>query len=178
MDEDGQRYMAFHCLKQWAKAVVIARDRIETAMREQREILAEMAQGRNYQHHLELNNKLQDCGDRFRIERHSVLIAAAQLLAHRKWLSKFELVPEAVFAELDACGAVIVDLRNKNEHVIDYFLDKGRYPNTWTHFDGGGYADASATIDDKIGGRLSWNDLAEIARRILAALQEFKPRPS
>jgi hypothetical protein len=45
---------------------------------------------------------------------------------------------------------------------------------SWWHTSDGGSADASATVDDKIGGRLSWNEVAKIADKLLKDMAPYK----
>jgi len=64
----------------------------------------------------------------------------------------------------------IKELRDANEHVIEYFIAKGRYPETWFFQTPEGKSDASATVGTKIGLRLDWNKLREAVTKLLAAL--------
>jgi hypothetical protein len=66
-------------------------------------------------------------------------------------------------------------MRDMNEHVIEYFKGEGKRPHDWIHKDGGGSADASSTIDTKIGGRLDWEELGAAAQRLLEKLKPLGP---
>jgi hypothetical protein len=101
-------------------------------------------------------------------------LAAGQLVAHRKWIKDLGIIPDDVFAGLDVKAETIRDLRHKSEHVVEYFLGRGHNMESWWHTSDGGSADASATVDDKIGGRLSWNEVAKIADKLLKDMAPYK----
>ena len=61
-------------------------------------------------------------------------------------------------------------MRNKNEHVIEYFLGKGKFPQDWFNETDGGIVDASSTFDTRIGNRLDWREVAQAANQLLFRL--------
>ena len=64
----------------------------------------------------------------------------------------------------------INELRNMNEHVLEYFQDKGRFQHEFIYATDQAIADASSTIEDRIGNRLSWKDVSDIMERLLHQL--------
>jgi hypothetical protein len=58
-------------------------------------------------------------------------------------------------------------MRDLNEHAVEYFIGPGKFPHKWFHTDEGAIADASSTINDRIGNRLSWNEVAAATQRLL-----------
>jgi len=109
----------------------------------------------------------------FQYERHLFLISAYKLIEHVDWALRLNFLDKSLFAEIHSLRGEIKSLRDMNEHAVEYFLGKGRRRDEWLHVDEGAIADASSTIDTKIGNRLDWNEVATITRRLLNALPKF-----
>jgi hypothetical protein len=50
-----------------------------------------------------------------------------------------------------------------------------RRPKDWTYVEGGGIADASSTVDTRIGNRLDWVKLGAAAERLFAVIGDMEP---
>ena len=108
-------------------------------------------------------------------ERQLFCNAAQKLLEHRRWVQGLGFLDGALFRELDKFAHDINVMRDMNEHVIEYFRGKGQRPQDWVHESEGGTADASSTVDTKIGGRLDWVELGAAAQRLLATISPMGP---
>ena len=53
-----------------------------------------------------------------------------------------------------------------SDDVVEYFLGQGHHQKKFTHLTDEGIADASSTLGDRIGNRLSWNAVAEAAAHL------------
>ena len=83
------------------------------------------------------------------------LIAANQAVDFGKWAVKTGAITADVISELLTVADDINELRNMNEHVLEYFQDKGRFQHEFIYATDQAIADASSTIEDRIGNRLS-----------------------
>lgn len=106
----------------------------------------------------------------FQRERQFFLTASRQLLAHVHWAERLSFLDNKNFSEFKSFGNDIKSLRDLNEHVIEYFEGAGQRRENWMSENDLGRADASSTVDQRIGGRLDWNELAAVTHRLLAKL--------
>lgn len=106
----------------------------------------------------------------FQRERQFFLTASRQLLAHVHWAERLSFLDNEVFSEFKSFENNIKSLRDINEHVIEYFEGAGKRRENWMTENELGHADASATVNQRIGGRLDWNELAGVTRRLLPKL--------
>jgi hypothetical protein len=155
MDVESQKFMALEGLHSWARGVISHVKAMEAA--------------RGSMFSLD-NDRRTEASRSFQRERHLFLTAAHKMLEHINWISKLSFIDSSVFAELKALENDIKELRDMNEHVIEYFLGRGKRPENWVYESDGGIADASSTIDSKIGGRLDWNQVASAAERLIRVL--------
>ncbi|MES0161602.1 hypothetical protein [Mesorhizobium sp. C268A] len=95
----------------------------------------------------------------FEVNRHCFLIAAFKLLEHAEWAVHVGALDAALTTELNAHAANIKRLRDLNEHKVEYFMGGGRRRALWNHEEDGGTADASSTINTRIGNLLDWRTL-------------------
>jgi hypothetical protein len=75
-----------------------------------------------------------------------------------------------IFGEFNAIRKDIKELRDMNEHVVEYFIGGGRSRDIWYHATDEGVADASSTVNTKIGNRLDWVAVAGAAERLIDRL--------
>jgi hypothetical protein len=157
MDIEDQKFMAFEGIQSWARATITQVARIEISSARQR------AQGEE-----RFNATRQ-----FMADRHLFLIAAFKLTECIEWAKDLNFLDSGMFTEIDALAADIKAMRDLNEHALEYFIGKGRFPEKWRHVAEGGVVDASSTVNDRIGNRVSWNEVAVAAKRLLAKLPDY-----
>ena len=109
----------------------------------------------------------------FQRDKLAFLIAANQLVQYVVWAREIGVVAIDAGTDLQKHSSEIRDIRNKNEHVIEYFSGNGHAPKTWVYTDDGGTADASSTVDSRIGGRLDWNEVAAASETLLKEIPLF-----
>lgn len=102
----------------------------------------------------------------FQVNRHWFLIAANKLVEYIEWAKKLDYLDPSMFAEIDALADEIKKTRDMNEHVIDYFVGKGRKPADWVVVESHGTSDASSTIGSMIGGRVDHKEVVLAARKL------------
>lgn len=154
MEIESQKFMALEGVHAWARAVLVQVDRIETALRNM---------------HPPVVDRLEPARV-FQVERHLFLIAAHKLTEYADWVCKLDFLDPSTFSELFLLKEDIRTLRDMNEHVVDYFLGRGRKPDEWLHVTDGAIADASSTINSLIGNRLDWHRVAAVARSLIGRL--------
>ena len=152
--------MALEGLHAWADGILAQVGRIDTARNSMRTDIA------NYEARLAAQRA-------FYRGRHFFLIAAYKLIEYADWASDSGVVDKDNFSEIFSFRNDIKQMRDLNEHVVEYFLGRGRKPSDWLHVDEQSITDASSTINSKIGGRLDWNDVANAARRLIGLLPPF-----
>jgi hypothetical protein len=178
MTLDEQKFMAFEGLLGWTSAVVTQAQRVTAA---RGDFLAQLDRrraqqaGRGPEEMRELILQQRLAQQRFQTDRHLFCNAAYQLLEHRRWVKDLGFLDDALFEEFDKFADDIDVMRDMNEHAIEYFRGKGLRPHDWVHQDEGGTADASATVDTKIGGRLDWVELGAAVQRLLARIRPMGP---
>src|SRR5690349_6012759 len=115
MNEEDQKYMALAGLRSWCAAVLRQVERLEAA-----------------------RNVHPDFNTAFQSERHLFLIATWKMIEHVDWVVKLQLLEKDLFANIEAFRNDAWLMRNKNEHVIEYFLGKGKFPQDWFNETDGG----------------------------------------
>jgi hypothetical protein len=98
------------------------------------------------------------------------LIAAYKLLEYVDWAKQLAFLDTALFREIEGLRSDIKEMRDLNEHAIEYFMEKGRFPQKWLDISDAAITDASATIGDKIGNRLNWHEVGMVAKKLITAL--------
>jgi hypothetical protein len=159
MDAEAQKFMALEGLHTWATAVLVQVERITAATRMIRDHAARVNATRAFQR-----------------ERHLFLIAANKVLQYIDWASQLAFLDAAIFAEFNELRPTIKDLRDMNEHVVEYFTGGGRYRDIWLHATDEVVADASSTVTTRIGNRLDWVQVAEAAKRLISRLPDHYVR--
>jgi hypothetical protein len=106
----------------------------------------------------------------FQFERHLFLIASCKLTEYADWACKLEFLDNSVFSDLFSLKTDIKALRDMNEHVVDYFLGRGRKPDEWLTVTEESIADASSTVESRVGNRLDWNRVATVVRDLIGRL--------
>jgi hypothetical protein len=106
----------------------------------------------------------------FEVSRHCFLIAAFKLLEHAEWAVQVDAFDAVLTVELNAHAKNIKRLRDLNEHKLEYFMGGGRRRALWNHEEDGGTADASSTVDTRIGNLLDWREVSRIAAKLNEAL--------
>lgn len=146
--------MAFEGIRSWAQATITQVERIEAARREAFSADEQKFKGMR----------------KFQTERHLFLVAANKLTENIAWAKKLDFLEPSLFLEFEELKKDIKDMRDLNEHAIEYFLGQGRCKEKWIKEDETAIADASSTIDDRIGNRLSWNAVSTAAIKLLDRL--------
>jgi hypothetical protein len=181
MTLDEQKFMAFEGLLGWTAAVANQAQRVTDARDKMFAVMARRTDRspgwtERYAEEVRANaTAFRLAQQSFQTERHLFCNAAYKLLEHRRWVQDLEFIDDALFEELDQFARDIDVMRDMNEHAIEYFRGKGRRPHDWVHQDGGGTADASSTVDTKIGGRLDWVELGAAVQRLLARIGPMGP---
>ncbi|MGZ8300745.1 MAG: hypothetical protein ACXWU5_10220 [Rhodoplanes sp.] len=157
METEDQKFMALEGLHAWANGVLIQVARIEAARDAMREDMAA---------HTRLTEQIRS----FQRERHLFLIAAYKMLEYIDWIESLSFIDKSIFSEVLSYRKDIKDLRDMNEHVVDYFLGGGHRRGDWLHIDETAIADASSTVGSKIGDRLDWSQLAAAVERLIEHL--------
>jgi len=170
-----QKFMAFEGLLGWAAAAVTQAKRVTAASDNLSSEAHRRANSPVGQDHRESILRYRLANQSFQTERHLFCNAAHKLLEYRNWVQDLGFLDDALFEELDNFAHDIDVMRDMDEHVIEYFKGEGKRPHDWIHKDGGGSADASSTIDTKIGGRLDWEELGAAAQRLLEKLKPLGP---
>lgn len=165
MEVEEQKFMALEGIQTWAKATIEQVARIEAANKAQFPELADADLPQFL-----ANEARFDAGRQFRAERLLFLIAAHKLIEHIEWAKKLSFLDNSIFSEVDALSSEIKTMRDLNEHAVEYFIGRGRFPEKWEHITEEAFADASSTINDRIGNRLSWNEVAAAAKALLSKL--------
>lgn len=157
MNIEEQKFMAIHGIHTWAKGALVQVERIDAA----RQTMLS-----NFDRHDERADAIQS----FQRERHLFLIAAHKTIEYADWIVSLNFLDSSIFSEIFSFRNDVKDLRDMNEHVREYFLGIGHRPEQWVHSDSEGSADASSTVNSKIGGRLDWNDFANATKRLIASI--------
>jgi hypothetical protein len=156
MNIDDQKFMALEGLHTWAGGVIERATHLN-------DLQSRFAGA-------DVRSNLTTVRRSFQRERYFFLTAANQLCAHINWANRLNFLEPDIFTELGAFQADIKALRDLNEHVIEYFEGGGQKPQEWWRETDRGKADASATVGQRIGDRLDWNELADAARRLVLKL--------
>jgi hypothetical protein len=162
MPVDEQRWVALESIHAWAGATI----RYAEACEHFRAKLQKLHE--NSFDHVALSRQ-------FQVDRHMLLIAAKRLVDHVTWAISLKYLDETPFQEILVLAEDIKVLRDLNEHSIEYLVsggEKGRKPQSWQFITEFGISDASGTIHDLIGGRLSWKQLIEVVRRMIEKLPD------
>lgn len=167
MSADKERFMAFCGLNQWAQCVVTQSKRVIQAAE----------QLTNFNRLLKFHTHPVFA---LHCEHHYFVIAAHQLIDHRKWIKDLGLCKNVDFSEIDSFSeGDINDLRNMREHVINYFQGRGKDKERWVFETPEYHADASSCVGTMIGGRLDYVKFTHATERLLIELQkEPIPYPS
>jgi hypothetical protein len=147
MDEESQRFMAFEGLRTWCVTALKQIERMNIARKER-----------------------DDESPSFNCEKHLFLIAAWKVVEHVDWVKKLNFVDDHKLTDFGQMREPLKTMRDKNEHVIEYFKSEGRYPDDWWYTMPGGVCDASATVGTLIGGRADWALIKSDIEKMLAAL--------
>jgi hypothetical protein len=163
MSPEEERFMAFEGLVQWTHAVVVQAARISEAQK-------------RWAKPDPTARRLAICESR--TECDYLAIAANKLLEFKKWVLSFGLCSTVDFSELYSFSREdIRALRNKREHVLEYF--KGESASGWWVETPEYKGDASGVGGTLIGGRLDWSAFGAAATRLLQRLlAEPIPFPS
>lgn len=189
---DEQRFLAHVGVIQWAQAICRARDRIIAA---EQAVLASMQMPPRSMQNLEQRARWYQERAKGRetttlaagTERALFCNAAAKLLAYREWAADLGVFPSVDFSGIDAfVRQDIIDLRNMNEHITEYFGQPGQNGKAggrdrarWYAEAGRTVADASAGMFGRIGNRLDFMAYAKAVEDLLPALlAESKPELS
>src|SRR6266550_665752 len=152
MSEESQRFMAFHGLRTWCMTAI-----------KQTELMMAAARVRAAGPGVAALD--------FNCEKHLFLISAWKVVEHVDWVKKLNFVDADLLTDFGPMREPLKIMRDKNEHVIEYFKNEGRYPDDWWYeVPGGGLCDASATAGSLIGGRADWVVIRADIERMLAAL--------
>jgi hypothetical protein len=164
MSEEGQKFMSLSGLRMWARAIVTGADRMGSALAGLRSSHAD--------HDAEYMLI-------FNAERHLFAVSAYKLIEHVAWAKTLSFLDHSVFAQIEALAGPIKQLRDLNEHALEYFRGPGLRPQEWTHSDADGSADASSTMGTLLGGRLDYKQLAQLARELRDRLPKayWPPEP-
>ncbi|RVD50986.1 MAG: hypothetical protein EOS30_03625 [Mesorhizobium sp.] len=154
MEIDDQRFMALEGTRTWASGTVHFAAECDR-------FLVDLSGS---------PENLQTSRRTFEVNRHCFLIAAFKLLEHAEWAVQVGALDADLTAELNIHAKNIKRLRDLNEHKLEYFTGGGRRPAIWNHEEDGGIADASSTIDTRIGNLLDWRVIARIAADLNEAL--------
>lgn len=165
MDIESQRFMALEGVHTWCRAVIEARTKLD-------DFWSASPDAEFFNTSESRTARMRD----FQIERYNFIMSAARLVAYCRWLVSLDFLDTSGVAALETHADTIRDIRNKNEHVIDYFLGEGHGMDTWWNADGS--IDASSTFDSMIGGRLDWRIIADIAIELRASLPEHYSPPT
>jgi hypothetical protein len=151
LDEEGQRFMAFDGLRSWCVTALKQIERMNIARKER-----------------------MDDSPSFNCEKHLFLISAWKVVEHVDWVNKLNFADANALTDFSPMREPLKLMRDLNEHVIEYFRSKGRYPDDWWHaMPDGGLCDASATVDTLIGGRVDWAIIKNEMEKMLAALPKY-----
>jgi hypothetical protein len=173
-DIEAQKFIAFEGICAWAEGVIKQAKRLyyaEAAIMQP--LLEEKGPAGGWRSHQEVVQQVRVNKHDYFCQRHYFILAANKLNEYRKWCKKLGLVPNSVFAELDHYKTVVNELRDMNEHIIEYFQGKGRKQDCWLRSDEFGTADASTTMGRRLGGRLDWIEFQAVAARLLEKLREI-----
>jgi hypothetical protein len=158
MTMEQERFMAFEGLVQWTQAAITQSAKVSAARDRQLDVIRDS-----------MKRRLAVLA--FHTECHFFAITASKLIEFRDWVFTFGLCPTVDFSEIDQFPAQdIKDLRDMREHVVDYFIGKGKFPARWNFQTPEYTADASSVHQTKIGGRLDWVEFGAATERLLPKL--------
>ncbi|MGX4771847.1 hypothetical protein ACWAUC_18890 [Bradyrhizobium guangdongense] len=160
-----QRFMALEGFLTWVRAVLVQADRVSSA---QDAIITQMR--------ARTGPEMRAMIHAFQAERHLFCVAAAKMLEHRRWIGDLDRVDSSVFAELDQFEADVQEMRNLNEHAIEYFRGKGRFPAKWDEQMKAYNSDPTGTQDSLIGGRLDWCALRAAVMNLMESFPNWNIR--
>lgn len=175
MPEDNEKFMAHAGLIQWTQAAFEQAVTV-TAASDRLRLREEM---------MDLSRRL-NATNAFHTQCHFFVISANKVFEYRKWSQSFGLFASVDFSEIDQFApADVKDLRNKREHIVEYFQGKGNRQETWVHKTPLHVSDASSVVGTLIGGRLDWVKFGAAAERLLPKLlaepipfpEPRRPRP-
>lgn len=106
----------------------------------------------------------------FERERYAFLMHTNRLIEYIEWATSLDFLDPKIFSDLLRFRDDVRYLRNKNEHVVEYFGGRKPVPNKWWHETAQSKTDASSTSGSKIGGRLDWEEVTETTIEMLAKL--------
>jgi hypothetical protein len=162
---NDQRFMAFEGLLTWIRAVVAQADRVSLA---QGAIVTEIRE--------RPGPTVRTLIHTFQAERHLFCVAAAKLFEHRKWIGDLDMLDPNLFVELDGFEEDVRAMRNLNEHAIEYFRGRGKFPAEWDLQMRSYNSDPTGTQDSLIGGRLDWFALRATVIRLMDSFPEWTIR--
>jgi hypothetical protein len=157
MDAAGQKFMALSGVQTWAYGTIQQAERLDA-------ILAEMCKPVLIGHG---RSRFVEQKRAFDIERMFFLHAARQFLHFADWTVKLGVVQTSVYDPIFAIRGDIIDVRDMNEHVVEYYMGGGRNQGRFVNVSPDVIADASSTVDKRIGNRVDWGDVANLLRQIL-----------
>src|SRR6266496_2571948 len=103
LSTEEQKFMALSGLRTWCVAAVQQVERIN-AVREN-----------------QLKKRTSDSSVPFNAERHFFIVAAWKVFEHIDWASQLSMFEPSLFDKIEKFRADTKLLRNKNEHVTEYF---------------------------------------------------------
>ena len=109
-----------------------------------------------------------------RVEIHFFLIAAYKLVEHIECALSLNYLDDRILKMIDPVKGDIKALRDKNEHVIEYFRGGGRRRGDWITERDDGVADASSLIGTRIGNRLDYVVVCDLAKVISESLPSLR----
>jgi hypothetical protein len=152
MSDEDQRFMAFQGLRDWSVTALEQIRRMNVAIEKRQEAKSGLS-------------------PTFNCEKHLFLISAWKVVEHVDWVRKLNFVDADALSDFGQMREPLKTMRDKNEHVIKYFRNEGRFPDDWWHTaSDGGRCDASATVGTLIGGRVDWVAIQKDIEKMLATL--------
>lgn len=155
MDTETQKFMVLEDLHTWAMRIIVQAAELNSANES-------LLKDNLSEWHL-LNRS-------FRSGRHLFLLSANRMRLLIAWARQLNFLDEALWIEFSEFSDDIKFLRDKNEHVIEYYSGERKPPTRWMHTDENGSCDATATVGTLIGGRLDWNRVSDCCLRLLLKL--------
>jgi hypothetical protein len=154
MDIESQKFMALEGIRTWASGTINFATACDQFMIDI-----------NSDNYVKLRRE-------FEVNRHCFLISAFKLIEHVEWALHVGAVDEYICDDIIAHAEVIKIFRDLNEHKLEYFKGIGKRQSLWIQEKDGGFCDASATFETKIGGILDWQVIARISEKLINIIDE------
>ena len=126
-DIEAQKFVALEGLRGWAEGVIKQAKKLyyaEAAIAQP--LLEEQGPAGGWRSHQEVVQQVRANKHNYFCQRHYFILAANKLIKYRQWCCRLGVVPNSVFSELDRYKTVVNELRDMNEHIIDYFRVAGK----------------------------------------------------